>query len=100
MCPLCRRKAEGLMQKHHLRTRRTDRDETEFVCRECHAIVHSLFTNSELRDSRLQLDSVEGLLANERFQKAVVRIRRLPVGETLRARLSNHARGGKRKWHG
>lgn len=99
-CPLCEREADDIMQKHHLRTRRTDRAATEFACRECHQIIHGLFTNCELRDSRLGLDSVEGLLTNERFAKALSYVRRLPVGATLRMRLSNHARGGKRKWHG
>lgn len=99
-CPLCQRPTEGLMEKHHLRTRRTDKDETEYLCRDCHQIVHGLFSNRELRDTRLQLDSVEGLLANERVTKALSFVRRLPVGATLRMRLSNHVRGHKRKWNG
>lgn len=99
-CPLCKRPAEGHMEKHHLRTRRTDKDESEFLCRECHQILHGLFSNRELRDTHLQLDSVEGLLANERFAKALPFIQKLPVGTALRMRLSNHARGGKRRWNG
>ena len=88
------------MEKHHLRTRRTDRDESEFLCRECHSVVHGLFSNRELRDPRLQLDSVEGLLANEQFAKALTFVQKLPVGATLHMRLSNHARGRKRRWNG
>lgn len=98
-CPLCRREAVE-MQKHHLRTRRTDRDETEAVCRECHQMVHGLFSNRELRDPRSGLDSVEGLLADARVQQAVSFIRRIPPGQQVRMRLSNSARGGKRRWHG
>lgn len=99
-CPLCERDMRSIRQKHHLRTRRVDKHDTEFACRECHQCVHALFSNQELRDPRLELDSVEGLLANERFAKQLPFIKRLAVGETMRMRLSNHVRGGKRKWHG
>lgn len=100
ICPLCRRDTPSLLQKHHLRTRRTDKDDTEYLCRECHNLVHGLFSNTELRDERLQLDSAEGLLANERVQKALPFIQRLPVGASMRMRQSNHVRGHKRKWNG
>ena len=99
-CPLCNRLTEGLMEKHHLRTRRTDKDDTEHLCHACHAVLHGLFSNRELRDPRLRLDSVEGLLANEQFMKALPYIQKLPVGATLRMRQSNHVRGHKRRWNG
>jgi hypothetical protein len=98
ICPLCQR--DDAMEKHHLRTRKTAKDECESVCRACHVAIHGLFTNQELRDVRLNLDSVDGLLANERFQESLKFIQKLPVGTSMRMRLSNHARGGKRKYHG
>lgn len=100
MCPLCERSADELMEKHHLRTRRTDKQTTEKVCRECHQAVHGLFSHRELRDPRLGLDTLEGLLENERFRKQLEFIRRVPVGATMRMRQSNNVRGRKRRWNG
>lgn len=88
------------MEKHHLRTRREERHDSEKICRECHKTIHGLFTLQELRDSRKGLDSVEGLLQNERFVKAVSFIRKTPPGASIRMRLSNDARGRKRRWNG
>jgi len=83
-CPLCRRQCpDKLMERHHLETRR-ESNETEEICRECHKTVHGLFSNTMLRDSKLNLDSIEGLLSNERFFKAVQFIRKLEPGEQMK----------------
>ncbi len=83
ICPLCER--EGVaMQRHHLRTRRKDRHAVERICRECHKTIHGLFSHAELRDARLELDSVEGLLASERFRNALGHIRKLAPGAYMR----------------
>jgi len=96
-CPSCGRPIpRGLMEKHHLRTRRTDKDETEFLCRECHKTVHALFRNQDLRDPRNGLDSVEGLLADERFAKAVTFIKKVPPGNHMTTRESRHRHKRKR----
>lgn len=91
-CPLCKRECpERLMQRHHLETRR-ESNETEEVCRECHKTIHGLFSNTMLRDPRLNLNSIDGLLSNERFYKAVKFIRKLEPGNTMRMRDSRKKR--------
>jgi len=72
------------MQRHHLKTRRKDRDAIESICRECHKTIHGLFTHSELRDRRLELDTIDGLLRNETFRSALAHIRKLAPGSFMR----------------
>lgn len=85
-CPLCKRECpDGLMERHHLETRR-ESDDTEEICRECHKTIHGLFSNTMLRNPKLNLDSIEGLLSNERFYKAVKFIRKLEPGEKMKMR--------------
>lgn len=79
------------MQRHHLETRR-ESDETEDICRECHKAIHGLFSNTMLRDPELNLNSIDGLLSNERFYKAVKFIRKLEPGDTMRMRDSRKKR--------
>lgn len=85
-CPLCKRQyPDRLMQRHHLGTRR-EGDKTEQVCWECHKTIHGLFSNIMLRNPKLNLNSIEGLLSNERFYKAVTFIRKLEPGDTMQMR--------------
>jgi len=91
LCPLCTRDLPSL-EAHHLKTRRKDRGDVERVCRDCHAQIHALFSNTELRDPRLELDTIEGLLGNERMTKAIAFVRRQPVGVAVTTNLSKHAR--------
>ena len=84
-CPLCRRKSLSLVfEKHHLRTKRTDKQLTEMLCRECHKTIHGLFTHRELRDPTLGLDTCEGLRANEQFYRALGHIRKMPPGAYMK----------------
>ena len=84
VCPICERDCpDHTMSDHHLRTRRADKDLTELLCRDCHKFVHALFKNKELADPENSLDSVEGLLANEDYAKAVAFIRKIPVGRKV-----------------
>lgn len=95
-CPTCERSDPALpMEQHHLQTRRKDKCATEDICRECHKTIHGLFQQHELRDPRLGLDTLEGLLANEKFQKAVGFIRKLPAGAVMQMRQAAHRRGRK-----
>jgi len=80
------------MQRHHLRTRRKDKTATKKVCVDCHKTIHGLFAQSELRDPGLGLDTVEGLLENERLQKAVAYIAKQPAGSFMRMKESRHRR--------
>ena len=76
------------MEGHHLQTRRESKV-TDKVCRECHKILHGLFSNTQLRDPRLELDTLEGLLANEDLLRAVTFIReKIKPGEFMRMRES------------
>jgi len=91
-CPLCRRRCPDLlMERHHLETRR-ESDDTEEICRECHKAIHGLFSNTMLRDPKLNLDSIDGLLSNERFYKAVKFIRKLAPGKKMKMRDSRKKR--------
>ena len=72
------------MQRHHLKTRRKDRNAVELICRECHKTIHGLFDLSELRDERRGLDTLEGLMSDERFARAVGHIRKLEPGAHMR----------------
>jgi hypothetical protein len=87
-CPLCGRSdiPDDLMQKHHLKTRRKDNKTTELICVDCHKTIHGLFTNTQLRDSRLGLDTAEGILENEKFQNALTFIRKQTAGTYVRMR--------------
>jgi hypothetical protein len=93
-CPLCER--EGVtLEGHHLETRRKDRDAVEEICVECHKTIHGLFTNAELRNPACNVDSISGLLSNERFTKALSFIKRVSVGTTMtmhQARTRRHKR--------
>lgn len=80
------------MESHHLQTRRKDKSDTEELCQMCHRQVHALFTNTELRDERRQLDSVEGLLADERMRKAVAFVKKQPPGTRISTKQSNSAK--------
>lgn len=74
------------MERHHLQTRRKDKDDVEQICRACHRTIHGLFTQRELRDVRLGLDSVEGLLTNQQFVKALGYIKKTFPGTQIRMR--------------
>jgi hypothetical protein len=94
ICPLCKRSGGRLVfERHHLRTKRTDKDLTERVCRECHKTIHGLFTHQQLRDPEAGLDTIEGLLADKQLTKALGYIRKVPPGAHMRMK---QARG--RRW--
>lgn len=90
ICPLCTRDLPSL-EKHHLKTRRKDRADVEQICRGCHSQIHALFSNTDLRDPRLGLDTIEGLLENDRMIKAIAFVKK-QVGVSVTTDLSNHAR--------
>ena len=91
ICPLCLRNLPAL-ERHHLKTRRKDRADVEQICQGCHSQIHALFTNTDLRDPRLGLDTIEGLLENERMAKAIAFVKKHPVGARVTTNQSNHAR--------
>lgn len=90
-CPLCERDVSSL-EAHHLQTKRKDRGDTEGLCQPCHRQVHALFTNTELRDVSRNLDTVEGLLSDERMRRAVAFIKKQPPEARVTTRQSNHAK--------
>lgn len=87
-CPLCKRRGAP-MEKHHLKTKRKDRNGIESICRECHKTIHSLYSNTEIRDPKRGLDSVEGLLLAEEFSKALRFIKKITPGAFMRSRSAN-----------
>jgi hypothetical protein len=75
-CPVCKRQCPPKrMTKHHLKTRKGDKHDTELMCRECHSYIHRLFHNRELSDPKSPLNTVEGLLAHPEYAKAVAWIK-------------------------
>lgn len=79
------------MQRHHLQTRRKDRHDIELICSDCHRSIHALFTNTDLRNEALDLQSVEGLLAHEHFAKHVKFIRRADPNGRVQTKTSRRA---------
>jgi O6-methylguanine-DNA--protein-cysteine methyltransferase len=89
-CPLCERHVpQSILEAHHLKTRRKDKKGTEKICRECHRQFHVLFGNNEIRNTELGLDTLEGILENEEFQRALKFIRKVPPGTSITVRESN-----------
>ena len=91
ICPLCERDVLRL-EDHHLKTRRKDREDTEGVCGACHSQIHALFSNTDLRNEALGLDTIEGLRENERMAKAIKWVAKQPVESRVTTRQSNQAR--------
>ncbi len=91
ICPLCERDVPRL-EDHHLKTRRKDKENTEGVCQPCHSQIRALFSNTELRNEALGLDTLEGLKENERMAKAIKFIQKQPPEQRVTTRQSNHAR--------
>ena len=88
ICPCCERECpKAWMQKHHLKTKRVDKELTEWMCKDCHRAVHALFTIKELRKQE-DLNTVEGLMVKPEFAKAVDFIKTQPAGRRIRMRSS------------
>jgi len=84
------------MTDHHLKSRKVDPHLKEPLCKECHKVIHGLFPIKAIRDSRNGLDSVDGLLAQPEVQKALVFVRKLPAGCSMRMRKSGERRRQRR----
>lgn len=73
-CPLCQRDVPKLlMERHHTKTKEVDRDATIPICNGCHKFIHALFTNKKVAS---ELNTIDALLANERFANALKFIRK------------------------
>jgi hypothetical protein len=93
ICPSCRRKCpEVFMSKHHLRTKKEDKDLQVYLCRDCHRFIHAIFTVKQLRDPRNGLDTLEGLMSRPEYVKAVSFIRSIPVGRKVAIHESSDTR--------
>ena len=98
LCPVCERDCpDDRMTRHHLKTRSKDRFDVELICADCHTSIHALFTNQQLRDERLGLDTVEGLLANEQFAKTVAFLKKAAPHRRTRTKMSNARRSRSRR---
>jgi flagellar biosynthesis regulator FlbT len=78
-----------LFSRHHLKTRKVDRHDVEKVCNACHKTIHALFTNRQLAK---ELNTVEALLANPEFAKALTFIRKQSPTARTRVALSRQRR--------
>ena len=97
-CPLCERICPTrLLERHHLRTRKKDKQDIELICRQCHRTIHALYTNAELRDPDFGADTIEGLLEKERFAQALCFIRKQPPETYVRVRGSARTRKKRRR---
>lgn len=79
---------ERRLTLHHLRTKKADPHLTIRICRECHSTIHRFYTNRELAAKDSPLASLEGLLAQEKYAKAVAWIARQDPGRHPRIRNS------------
>lgn len=69
VCPLCDRQCpRERMSRHHLKTRKVHRWETELICNDCHAHIHAFFENKELAEN---LHTIEALKQHPDFAKAL-----------------------------
>lgn len=93
ICPLCERDCPpGIMEAHHLQTRRVDKKDTELICTDCHKAIHGLYDNTALRDHKRNLYTLEGLIEDERFYKALRFIKKQVPGAYNRMRQSKQRR--------
>jgi len=98
ICALCEQDVpQHRMSDHHLKTRGKDRFDTALLCAACHKTIHTLFSNKELRDETLGLDTIEGLQAHPQIQKALVFIRKIRPGKRIKAKLPRERRRRKRR---
>jgi hypothetical protein len=90
-CPLCKRKGAPL-SKHHLvpKARGGSGGDVERVCEDCHRAIHKFFP---LKDLERDLNSVEALMANERFCLMVEWIGKQGVGKRLTIERPRDQRG-------
>lgn len=83
-CEACQRELpEQVMTRHHLRTRKVDPDAVAWLCGPCHKFVHRLYTNKQLAQ-RCDLSTVEALLGQPEFAKAVAWIAKQPAGASIK----------------
>lgn len=85
VCPVCERDHIPVeyMSNHHLRTKKVDKNHVLYLCRDCHAFIHALFSNKWLANPRKKLDSLKGLLERPEYVKAVSFIKKVPVGRKV-----------------
>lgn len=89
-CPLCARDCPmAILQRHHLQTRKIDRFATELICPDCHKTIHAFFEN---RQVARELDSIDALLANAEFRKALEFIRKQNPTSRTRIKPPRHRR--------
>lgn len=97
ICPICERDVpDNRMTRHHLRTRKADKHLIELICRECHSYIHRLFHNRELADPNSPLNTIEGLLANEEYAKAISWVRTQDPLKHPKIHNSNRKKGRRR----
>ena len=66
-CPLCNRPIIHAAS-HHLVPACRGGKATLCICKDCHRVIHSIFTNKELEK---EYHTVESLLSHEKFKKMV-----------------------------
>ena len=73
-CELC--KMHVFTRRHHLTPRSKRGKDTIDCCETCENYLHKTFTNNELRDT---FNSVDAILADERFQRFLLWRRKQPA---------------------
>ena len=82
-CPLCDRNVP--LTRHHAKLARRDAKLILRVCRECQQTIHGIYPDTQLA-RRADLWTIEGLLADPPIAAALVFVRKLPPGDTMRMR--------------
>ena len=92
LCPLCQR-PNYFPSDHHLVPKCRGGNVTETVCADCHGTIHAFFSNKELERN---YNTVESLLANERFDKAIKFLSKQdPTRRTKTLQANNQKRRGR-----
>jgi flagellar biosynthesis regulator FlbT len=78
-----------MMQRHHLQTRKRDRHDTELICSDCHKHIHAFFENRQVAK---ELNTIDALLANEEFGRALSFIRKQAPGSRTRVKTTRRRR--------
>lgn len=83
------------MSDHHLIPRSRGGKETLTICSDCHRQVHALFTNKQLDH---EFNSVEAIMADERFAKYVKWVAKRPADRRMRK--AKRAKGTRKRGRG
>ena len=88
ICVLCEREVPELTD-HHVVPKSRGGKELVSICKDCHRQLHALYDNKMLEEV---LNTVEAILAEEKFKKYAKWVKRRPFGAVHKAKRANDSR--------